>query len=346
MPVPMKPFLLFPSCLILCFAISSAKFASAQAPPFSYRGVYDATLASGAKAVFYVRKDADVTFGYISTATQTVAMNAFTLPANGSFSFASAVGSVSGTFTATGVSGAVAGQSFSAPRQVFNSVQGSLQGGYTGTLWFQADGSLNSAEFVLTPAGKLYALADTVSGLQGAVGTYAANGTFTATGVPGNVFLSGSGTVTDGVFRGSYSSIFGTAYFDGARENLDYRLINIATRGNVGTGANQLIAGFVMKNGAKRVMIRAIGPSLTASGVPGALNDPVLTLFSGPTVIATNDNWQVDNDVAAIQATGFAPTDPRESVLLVSLEEGPYTAIVSGAGGTTGVALVEVYEID
>ena len=336
----MKPFLLFPFSLFLCC------IASAQAPPFSYRGVYDATLASGAKAVFFVRKDADVTFGYISTATQAVAMNAFTLPANGSFSFASTIGSVSGTFTATGVSGTVAGQAFSAPRQVFNSVQGSLQGGYTGTLWFQADGSLNYASFVLTPAGKLYALADTVSGLQGAVGTWSPNGTFTATGEPGNVFLSGSGTVTDGVFSGSYSSSFGTAYFDGARENLAYRLVDIATRGNVGTGANQLIAGFVIKQGAKRILIRAIGPSLTASGVAGALNDPVLTLYSGPTVIATNDNWQTGNDVAAIQATGFSPSDTRESVLLVSLEEGAYTAIVSGAGGTTGVALVEVYEID
>ncbi len=82
-----------------------------------------------------------------------------------------------------------------------------MQGGYTGTLWFQADGSLNYASFVLTPTGKLYALADTIYGLQGAIGTYSENGTFTATGVPGNIFLSGSGAVTDGVFDGSYTSI-------------------------------------------------------------------------------------------------------------------------------------------
>lgn len=327
-------------------AFALVTLASAQAPPFSFRGAYDATLPSGAKVLFYVRKDGDATFGYISTATQTVAMNSFTLPASGSFSFASTVGNVAGTFTATGVSGSVAGVNFSAPRIVFNSVQGSIQGGYTGTLWFQADGSLNGAEFVLTPAGKLYALANTLSGLQGAVGTYSENGTFSAVGVPGNVTLTGSGAVTDGVFSGSYSSVFGTAYFDGGRENLDYRMINISTRGNVGTGANQMIAGFVIKHGAKRVLIRALGPSLAAQGVPGALTDPVLTLYSGPTVIATNDNWQSGNDVAAIQATGFPLTDPRESALLVSLEEGAYTAIVSGAAGTTGVALVEVYEID
>ncbi|OAI41841.1 hypothetical protein AYO41_05165 [Verrucomicrobia bacterium SCGC AG-212-E04] len=332
--------------LLLAFSFFLCGSASAQALPFSYRGVYEATLTSGAKIVFYVRKDADVRFGYINTNTQTVAMNQFTVPANGSFTFSTTAGSVSGTFTATGVTGFVAGQSFNAPRQVFNSTQGSLQGGYSGTLWFQADGSLNAAEFVLTPGGKLYALADTVYGLQGAVGTYAANGTFTATGVPGNVALSGSGTVTDGVFSGSYSTPTGTVYFDGGRENLSYRMANLSTRGNVGTGANQMIAGFVIKNGAKRVLIRAMGPSLTPLGVPGALNDPAITLFSGPTVIATNDNWQTGNDVAAIQATGFAPSDTRESVLLVTLEEGPYTAIVSGAGGTTGVALVEVYEID
>ena len=154
------------------------------------------------------------------------------------------------------------------------------------------------------------------------------------------------GGSTDGVFSGSYSSIGGTAYFDAARENLDYRLANISTRGNVGVGANQMIGGFIIKNGAKRVLIRAIGPSLTALGVPGALNDPVLELHSATALIATNDNWQTGNDVAAIQATGLAPNDPRESALLVSLEEGAYTAIVGGAGGTSGVALIEVYEID
>ncbi len=273
-------------------------------------------------------------------------MNQFTLPANGSFSFSTTSGNVSGTFTATGVSGSVNGVGFSAPRQVFNSTLGSMQGGYSGRLWFQGDGSLNSAEFVLTPGGKLYALADTIYGLQGAIGTYSENGTFTATGVPGNVFLSGSGGVTDGVFHGTYSSVNGTAYFDGARENVDYRMANISTRGQVGTGANQMIAGFVIKNGAKRVLIRAIGPSLTAFGVPGALNDPALELHSATALIASNDNWQTGSDVAAIQATGKAPTDTRESALLVTLEEGSYTAIVSGAGGSTGVGLVEVFEID
>ncbi len=83
-----------------------------------------------------------------------------------------------------------------------------------------------------------------------------------------------------------------------------------------------MIAGFIIKNGAKRVLIRAIGPSLTPLGVPGALNDPVVELHSSTALIASNDNWQTGNDVAAIQATGLAPNDTRESALLVSLEEG------------------------
>ncbi len=332
----------------LLMAISGAFHLTviAQAPPFSYRGVYETTL-SGAKIVFYVADSTDSPslFGYINPSSQVVASSNFSPSVNGSASFSTTAGNVVANFTGTGVSGTIGGQPFSAPRTVLNSVQGNLQGGYTGTLWFQADGSLNYASFVLTPAGNIYALANTTAGLQGGIGTYSQNGTFTATGYPGALAISGSGTLTSGVFNGTYSVAGTTAYFNATRENLAHHLVNISTRGSVGSGANQLIAGFVIRNGAKRVMIRAIGPSLSGS-VPGTLSDPFLTLLSGSTVIATNDNWQTGNDVNAINATGFAPTDPRESSLLVTLKDGAFTAIVSGVGGTTGVALVEVYEID
>jgi hypothetical protein len=120
-------------------------------------------------------------------------------------------------------------------------------------------------------------------------------------------------------------------------------LIGIATRGQVQTGNNVMIGGFIVEGSAPRtVVVRARGPSLAASGVTGPLQNPQLQLFAGGTQIAYNDNWQ-DNDAAAILASGFAPSNPLESAIRVTLQPGAYTAIVTGVGGGTGVAIVEVF---
>ena len=121
-------------------------------------------------------------------------------------------------------------------------------------------------------------------------------------------------------------------------------LINIATRGQVQTGDNVMIGGFIIQgNGPQTVVVRARGPSLTAAGVPGALANPVLQLYSGQTVIAANDDWQTAANAATLQASGFAPSEALESAILITLNPGAYTAIVSGAGGTTGVGIIEVF---
>ena len=94
-----------------------------------------------------------------------------------------------------------------------------------------------------------------------------------------------------------------------------------------------------------KVLIRAAGPSLTALGVSGALQNPTVQLFnSSNVVILSNDNWK-DTQQAAIEATGLAPTDDRESAILATLPAGAYTAIVSGANGTTGIARVDVFNV-
>ncbi|MBK7660284.1 MAG: hypothetical protein IPJ28_14640, partial [Betaproteobacteria bacterium] len=125
------------------------------------------------------------------------------------------------------------------------------------------------------------------------------------------------------------------------------RLANIATRMQVLTGADVLIGGFIIGGSqAKTVVVRARGPSLTAAGVPGALQNPLLQLFAGATLIAANDNWQEAANQAVLAASGFAPSSPFESALLVTLTPGAYTAIVTGAGDTTGVGIVEVFEVD
>jgi uncharacterized repeat protein (TIGR03803 family) len=124
--------------------------------------------------------------------------------------------------------------------------------------------------------------------------------------------------------------------------------LNISTRIAVGTGDDALIGGFIVRgNAAKKVIIRAIGPSLAAAGVEGVLNDPLLELHDGTgKVIATNGDWQTSADKQAIVDTGIAPSDMRESAIVQSLDPGSYTAVIRGAGDTKGVALVEVYDLD
>ncbi len=127
------------------------------------------------------------------------------------------------------------------------------------------------------------------------------------------------------------------------------RLANISTRGQVQTGFDVMIGGFVISGAsAKTVVVRAIGPSLANFGVSGALPNPTLQLVrsSDQSVIATNDDWGSAANAAQITSSGFAPSNPLESAILTTLQPGAYTAIVSGVGGATGVGLVEVYEVD
>ncbi|MCX6953764.1 MAG: hypothetical protein NTV51_16555 [Verrucomicrobia bacterium] len=129
------------------------------------------------------------------------------------------------------------------------------------------------------------------------------------------------------------------------------RLTNLSTRAKVGTGADILIAGFnVRGTEANRLLLRAAGPALAGFGVAGILADPRLDLFQGAAVVASNDQWQASATSAlnasvgeAVGAFALAPGS-RDAVLVFDRASGGYTAQVSGAGGGTGVALLEVYE--
>jgi T5SS/PEP-CTERM-associated repeat protein len=132
-------------------------------------------------------------------------------------------------------------------------------------------------------------------------------------------------------------------------------LVNISTRLEVGLNDNVLIGGFILTgNTPKRVMVRAIGPSLNQAGVSGALTNPTLELHNGTdAVIASNDNWNVtqnggvitNDQVGEILASTIAPSDGAESAIILTLGPGAYTAVIRGANNTTGIGLVEVYDL-
>jgi hypothetical protein len=126
------------------------------------------------------------------------------------------------------------------------------------------------------------------------------------------------------------------------------KLGNTSTRGSVGTGDNVLISGFVVGDvDSATVVVRALGPSLAAHGVSGVLSDPTLTIYdSTGSAIASNDNWELDPNGVYLGKNGLTPPDGLESALVLHLPAGAYTAVVRGAGGATGNALVEVYHLD
>lgn len=123
------------------------------------------------------------------------------------------------------------------------------------------------------------------------------------------------------------------------------QILNLSTRVRVETGDNVLIGGFIISGTEpKKIIVRAIGPSLAAFHVPGPLADPVLELYDSSGLLARNDNWRQDQE-AEIQNSGLAPTNDLEAAIVRTVPPGNYTAIVRGQNASTGAALVEVYDL-
>ncbi|PYI87612.1 MAG: hypothetical protein DMF03_12990 [Verrucomicrobia bacterium] len=217
-------------------------------------------------------------------------------------------------------------------------------------LAFDSSGNLFEADqgsgtiFKFTPGGIKSTFA---SGLNGPTGL--------AFDSSGNLFEAdqGSGTIfiftpagIKSTFVSGLSAPSGLAFEGAVLSTPTVHLANISTRALVQTGNNVLIGGFVISDSSpKQVLVRAIGPSLP-SVIPNLMQDPMVSLHDSTTMeIASNDNWQSDPNASQIPMQ-LQPHDPRESAILTTLQPGAYTAIVSGKGGTTGVALVEVYDMD
>ncbi|MGI8436359.1 MAG: Calx-beta domain-containing protein, partial [Chthoniobacterales bacterium] len=147
------------------------------------------------------------------------------------------------------------------------------------------------------------------------------------------------------VLRGKTNGIGEVEVYD-LETTSSTHLVNISTRAFVGADNNSaLIGGFIIDGQvSQQVLIRALGPSLDDAGVSGALADPTIDFYRGSQLIFSNDDWKSDNE-AAIAATGIPPKNDKEAALLLTLDPGSYTAVIRGKNNTTGIALVEVYQM-
>ncbi len=316
----------------------------------SLRGVYGATTPAGSLIVFAIEKNTFVQINMLDIAGQAIGFAEGPL-VNGYFSLTLTTGqAIVGKATENGITFTLAGQPFQASRFATFGTDSRIAGRYFGV----AHGPTGESQvmFIIDSSRHIIMIQRTGTVLTGGFGTVTApvapstQYTFTLNSVIGSSSpITGSFTIDDGVFKGTFQTSAGTFTVNTFQNSLFHRMANISTRGLVGTGQGQLIGGFIITGGPKLVMIRAMGPSLAAAGVSPALANPSVALFTKGTQLASNDDWKTNANVADITASGIAPNDDLESVLLIRLEPGAYTTVVSGVGGTTGIGLVEVYEI-
>lgn len=257
------------------------------------------------------------------------------------------------------VTGTFLNQAFSATKESAAGSSSGISGSYQGVLIETASGKTtnNLSGLRIYPSGKAVLVVSGVNGgLSVGLGDVGGGGNiafsiFSSLSTNGDVLrlaFAPNGDVAQGA---ATSALFpGFTYNYLFVKSKAATVVNVSTRANV-SPSQLMTAGFVITGGSKTVLIRAVGPTLGAYGVGNANTDPKLTLFSGQTVIATNDNWGDAGNAneiptASAQVGAFALTaGSRDAVLLVQLQPGAYTAQVSSAGSSAGDALVEAYEV-
>jgi len=322
-----------------------------------FTGTYQQGLSeAGNFALIAVRGKSATFIGYTTTSglNRTFYFPSLTLDAAGGFSAFDTVGRplIQGATSLSGVSGTLDNGRLTfigVDSAFFPSTAAVAPGNYSGNFNDRASSTVSAivgydASIFIYGADGAFQTAG--SGKVDAAGNFnvVANsgGRFVGKADPATGFLTGSlSGANGGSFTGATSS--GVSFSDGF-------LRNLSTRGSVGTGANMLIAGFVVGGTAqKQVLIRAVGPTLATFGVTGVLANPQLQILSGTTLVTQNDNWGGGPGIVSAAASVGAfplPATSLDSAIIALLQPGAYTAQVSGVGGTSGVALMEIYDID
>ncbi len=361
----------------------------------SHRGFFEADLAGGGKAVFFVQGNHAISIYVFDIATGTASFAGGDIAADGTFSVVASDGStIAGSvhdddhpeaFDDDEVTATIGSQTVTGIRSRSFGPSDDIPGRFTGTALSAAGASLE-IKIVVDSQNQMFFIAEDGSNVLGGVGTVAVTPVIKAISIdkngdddpPGDdhgqdnddladfnedlnddhpnatfslTFLSGesvTGNLTfgHGALLGDFTFGGVTYFFRAPQESSENHLANISTRGFVSTGQGQLIGGFIITGGPKLVLVRALGPSLASQGVTPALQNPVLKLMSGPTELRSNDDWLDEPNSDDISATTIPPQDPKEASILVRLEPGAYTVVVTGANDSTGIALIEVYEIE
>jgi hypothetical protein len=351
----MKKILTF---LLASAALVSANLASAQV---SLHGIYGQNVATGVTVLFAVHDNNTVGVWIFDFNQQKVGRDEAAISPAGTFTASEIGWAVTGTLVSTGPSSIPSvTATLTGPSTINASIARSalfgagnadtFEGRFEGIAANPSDAHKTYVTFFIDTNFNLYFAHLRPDGsYEGGTGTVVPSssdiaGTFTATAVDGTP-ISGSFTTDGSIMDGSFTLDSSSYDFQAFRIGAEHRLINMSTRGFVSTGAGVLIGGFVVEGGPKLIYIRVLGPSLANFGVSGSLTTPTVTLNSGSTEIATNTGWQTAPNESQISQVPWPPLDAGDCAILIVLEPGAYTATVSGVNSTTGIALVEVYEL-
>jgi sugar lactone lactonase YvrE len=246
-------------------------------------------------------------------------------------------------FTPTGVRTTFASGLYDPVSLAFDS-QGNL---FVADRGFDYDGFFDAAVYKFTPSGlrsTVISENDQLPVIPYGLAIDSADNLFVADGVSGNILKF----TPSGVRSTFAAGLLPFLAFQPTLTPGSGQLENISTRLRVETGDNVLVGGFIITGSqAKQVLIRAIGPSLTSFGIPDVLADPVLELHDDAgTLLASNDNWMDAPNKQEIIDSTIPPSNDFESAILTTLDPGLYTAIVRGVNDTTGIALVEAYDLN
>ena len=318
----------------------------------TYFGQYQGLTEGGRFAFIVVDGTLGTYIAYSTSGSKPTTTFVSDIPVSSGGSFAGT--SLAGTVSLTGVSGNLIPSQDLFIGAATQSGSVAVAGGYyTGNILGQAGSQVTA---ILGNDGELMAYLASGSYTDVAYGSVDSTGAFTITTTGGNAFVGkidpSTGFLTGTLGGPSSGSVSGARVSGGTFS--DGVLRNISTRGQVGSGADVMIAGFVVGGTApKQLLIRAVGPTLTTFSLAGAIPATELQVYSGATLISSNTGWSstpanalaVSNADAQVGAFAL-PTGSADSALVGSFPPGNYTAMVSGVSGATGIGLVEVYDMD